>query len=339
MTIQPKSSRFTSMNIPTIGDIAVIIEKLKILREKLSDFINEKHKDVSVDKCAHAIAAFPIDESIDPENYIEKLSAEQLLKLLIGCDSSIPTEIEQKIPANEKLSKFLGTHPKQLLEKKLRQSSVVELQRWLNEVIPKLIADSKILSTKKRQLHQIENSVIRELERKEKCKNGTAKIIETINRADLVRRQRKGDWPKDIKQLMNEIEKLLSPYLDYLEEKGTSWKWEQTTIEYLIKVGIPSKLDEVTQELEKIKYKMEVESQQSSPEKPTKTEKKVRSSFKKIIGWIVEVFIALALLVICLCFFGVVTGIFVFAAMLTIFHLLGWLEPIRAFIYNIVSHN
>lgn len=27
------------------------------------------------------------------------------------------------------------------------------------------------------------------------------------------------------------------------------------------------------------------------------------------------------------------------AALLTIFHLLGWLEPIRAFIYNIVSHN
>lgn len=35
-----------------------------------------------------------------------------------------------------------------------------------------------------------------------------------------------------------------------------------------------------------------------------------------------------------------ISGLVVFlAALLTIFHLLGWLEPIRAFIYNIVSHN
>ena len=104
--------------------------------------------------------------------------------MLIGCDSSILTEIKQKIPANEKLSKFLGTHPTQLLEKKLRQSSVVELQRWLNEVIPKLLADNEILSTQKQHLHQIKNSVSRELERKEKHKGHAAKILETMNQAD-----------------------------------------------------------------------------------------------------------------------------------------------------------
>lgn len=70
-----------------------------------------------------------------------------------------------------------------------------------------------------------------------------------------------------------------------------------------------------------------------------KSAEKGQAKRRSVIGWIVEVFIALALLVICLYFFGVVTGIFVFAALLTIFHLLGWLEPIRAFIYNIVSHN
>ncbi|MBA7666691.1 hypothetical protein ES703_74772 [subsurface metagenome] len=56
---------------------------------------------------------------------------------------------------------------------------------------------------------------------------------------------------------------------------------------------------------------------------------------RSIIGWIVEVIIALALLVICLYFFGIVTGIFIFAALLTILYYLGWLEPIRTFIYNI----
>ena len=58
---------------------------------------------------------------------------------------------------------------------------------------------------------------------------------------------------------------------------------------------------------------------------------------RSIIAWIAEVIIALALLVICLYFFGVVTGIFVFAALLTIFHLLGWLKPIKEFIYSILS--
>lgn len=55
-----------------------------------------------------------------------------------------------------------------------------------------------------------------------------------------------------------------------------------------------------------------------------------------IISWLVEGIIALVLLVISLYFFGVVTGIFVFAALLTIFHYLGWLELIRAFISNIL---
>ena len=52
---------------------------------------------------------------------------------------------------------------------------------------------------------------------------------------------------------------------------------------------------------------------------------------RSIIGWIVEVIIALVLLAVCLYVFGVVTGIFIFAALLGIFYYLGWLEPIKAF--------
>lgn len=58
---------------------------------------------------------------------------------------------------------------------------------------------------------------------------------------------------------------------------------------------------------------------------------------RSIITWIVEVIIVLALIVICLYFFGVVTGIFVFAALLAVFDYLGWLKPIKEFIYSILS--
>ncbi len=115
-------------------------------------------------------------------------------------------------------------------------------------------------------------SISSKIQQKEETKDNIAGILKLTQQAEITKMQREGSWPEDIKQLMNEIEKLLFPYLDYLEEKGTSGKWEQAYIEYLIKAGIPSKLDEVTQELEKIKYKIEVELQQSAPDKPADTE-------------------------------------------------------------------
>ena len=57
---------------------------------------------------------------------------------------------------------------------------------------------------------------------------------------------------------------------------------------------------------------------------------------RRILGWIVEGIIALALLLICSYFLGTVTGIFVLAALLTISHYLGWPERIKAFIEKIV---
>ncbi|MFH1883967.1 MAG: hypothetical protein ABIL62_14815 [Planctomycetota bacterium] len=60
--------------------------------------------------------------------------------------------------------------------------------------------------------------------------------------------------------------------------------------------------------------------------------------WRRIIGWIVEGIITLALLIIFSYFFGLATGIFVLAALFTIFHLLGWLDPIKAFIDKILSH-
>lgn len=86
-------------------------------------------------------------------------------------------------------------------------------------------------------------------------------------------------------------------------------------------------LPETAKELRRVAKLMEEVQKSTEPEQVKR---------RSIIGRIVEVIIAIALLVVCSYVFGMVTGIFIFAALLTIFHLLGWLEPIRAFIYNIL---
>jgi len=327
------------MNIPTIGDIAGIIEKLKILREKLYYFINEKHKDISVDKYAHAIAALPIDEYIDPQNYTEKLSAEQLLRSLLDFDSTSLKGSRQNT-TSEKLLKFVGMHPKESFEDKLKELPIDELERLLNKFIPKLLADNEILITQKRKLHQIENSVSRELKRKEKRKGDIAKIIETIKKIELHRGMPKR--PKKIQDLINEVVKLLFPFWDYLKGKGSWGEKEQPSIEALIRAGKPSYLDMVTQELEKIKYNMEVEAKQKDPEKPAETEPdipptkdkkkkaKIACLFKKIICWIFKktshVIIA------------IIVGLIV-AILVDIFADFGWIERIKAVIYKILQLN
>ncbi len=60
-----------------------------------------------------------------------------------------------------------------------------------------------------------------------------------------------------------------------------------------------------------------------------------RRRIKRITSWIFKGFIAVTLLLICLYVFGVVTGIFVFASVLTCLHLLGYLEQFNALIDKI----
>lgn len=62
-----------------------------------------------------------------------------------------------------------------------------------------------------------------------------------------------------------------------------------------------------------------------------------RQRTKRIIGWIFKGFIALTLLLICLYVFGVVTGIFIFASVLTCLHLLGYLEQFNTLIDKILQ--
>lgn len=92
--------------------------------------------------------------------------------------------------------------------------------------------------------------------------------------------------------------------------------------------------------IRRLRHIAEMVREELATEKPAEPEQRTapakRERIKRIIGWIFKGFIALTLLLICLYVFGVVTGIFIFAALLTIFHYLGWLEQITAIIEKIL---
>ena len=338
MTISPKYRRIVGMNIPTIGDIAVIIEKLKNLKEKETVFIKDKFKDVSVEECRKNLATAHIRKPIKYTGSIE-----ELIKAATGLDVKLP---EKELLMDDLLVLGSGDMPTKTLEKVVPTLPIDELRRLLNEFLPELLLNTEISADNKRYLQQIKKSLSRELERKEKCKNGTAKIIETIKKIKLLRGMPKGDWPKKIKDLINEIVRLLFPYWDYLKGKGSLGEKEQSSIEALIRAGKPSYLDMVTQELEKIKYKMEIEAKQKDSDKPagkeqdippTKDKKKkakIACLFKKIIGWIFKKTSHVIGAVI----IAIIGGLIV-AILVDIFADFGWIERIKAVIYKILQLN
>jgi len=108
---------------------------------------------------------------------------------------------------------------------------------------------------------------ISKLRPKQEVKESVSKLIDLSNKCNILKMEREGNWPKEIQQLMNDIEMLSFPYRNYFRQKGTSGKWEQSSFEFFVRQGEPSKLENMVQELEKIKYKIEVETQLSAETK------------------------------------------------------------------------
>lgn len=109
-------------------------------------------------------------------------------------------------------------------------------------------------------------------EQKGKLKVDTTKMIETLNNYEKIKIKPKEYWPDDIQSLINEVEKLMFPYGKELRAFGE-----------LTKTGI-RQLDDIIQELEKIKYKIEVEAQQKASGEKTDLAK--RPWYKGVISWI-----------------------------------------------------
>ena len=88
---------------------------------------------------------------------------------------------------------------------------------------------------------------------------------------DKLKKARREYWQENIQPLIREVDKLLFPHWDYLTLYGSWFFAEKIHIEAAIKSTDPSALDEVVRELDKIRYKIQVESKQSAPKEPAGT--------------------------------------------------------------------
>lgn len=269
----------SNMIKPTVGIMSEIIEKVRALRAKVSTLLSTKFDvpsnepadtsidevvmvhtlDDEVDKAVRILEGRPVSEYIDPENCAEKLSAEQLLRSLLDFDST-----------SEKLLKFIGMHPKELFEDKLKELPKDELEKLQNEVMPKLLADSKNLSTQKQQLHQIKKLISRELKCREQYKESLVKVWAAIHKHEEAKK-----LLSIIMEAQNEIKVSMFPYMDYFTANGSWGNDERRTIETMIRSRETWLLDELIVELKQIKHKMEIEARQ-----PTGTEQKIKPTEK-----------------------------------------------------------
>jgi len=99
---------------------------------------------------------------------------------------------------------------------------------------------------------------------------------------DKLKRARQEYWQKNIQPLIKEVDKLLFPHWNYLTLYG-SWSLEEKIrIEAAIKSKVPADLDEVICELDKIRYRVNIEAEQSAPPNPADTKRNKKKTTKKI---------------------------------------------------------
>ena len=147
--------------------------------------------------------------------------------------------------------------------------SMDTLRKLLEDVIPRLLCDDTVPKVKKKVWHG-ESPFTEEAQRLHFIQEAIEQQIEkNIEEAKEVR------WLKHIRPLIDEIERLLFPFWDYLKKHGSYGRNQNVVFMKIIRQGRLPSLAEVIRELERIKYKLEVESKQPTHEKPAETEQNI----------------------------------------------------------------
>jgi len=237
------------MVIPTVKSLSEIVAKLKRLQTK-----SENIEDIPLE--------FPKCKGTDNRPF----SIEQLVKAAGGHGPGLSKEELKSPEVVVKLTMLFS--PVGTVLSRLPTLSIDKLKELLNDVIPKLLADNSVPKTEEmpESISSIGDpaggSFFRDTEAGRNLKFIRSyvehQIEKNIEDAKITR------WAKHIQPLIDEIDRLLFPYWDYLIAYG-SWRGdEKTIIESAIKSADPKGLGEVIKELEKIKYKIQVGSQQSA---------------------------------------------------------------------------
>jgi len=263
---------------PTIEKIDKIIYKLKELQTTIANIEDRPPE-------------FPTCDIKDNKS----ITIEQFIKAAAGQSFELTKNEKSKMPTNpELLAEFMDLYsPQKSFEKALRilpTLSMDNLKKLLNDDIPKLLA---IDSISKKEIFpgsissagtSCAGPIIRDSDAMHKLKiiqfYVEQQIKKNIEAAKAARRQ------KHVRPLIDEIKLLLFPFWPFLTVWGSWYLEERTHIESAIKSAKSEDLTEVINEFERIKYKLEVESQQSAPQKPAETEQENKDAKREREGLI-----------------------------------------------------
>ena len=267
------------MAIPTLQALSLIIEMWWDLEKAKSTFWKNKAKRM---KSAHGknLDDLSVDELLEKLGYACDPDKPKSVYGLLGAvvrsavkGEGIPTQFTSKKGKPLSLEDYIGG-VKVYFIKGIPAFPTSVLQGLLDQVITPLYRDEEIQTIdeqgkrteKGKNLDEIRDAVRFELKRrtereqnKKKQENLIGELATTITKINILR----NGWPKKIQDQINKIEYLLSPYWDYFKANGSWGENERRIIEAVLKSKEPKKpkySPNVILELEKIKYKIEVES-------------------------------------------------------------------------------
>ena len=250
------------MLCPTIKNITEIIEKLKELQITIANI-----EDIPLE--------FPEYKKTDDKS----LTVDQLISLAAGHGHGL---------SDDKFAKMVESSPESLnllivpqavssrIVEKLPTLPMDTLKKLLKDDIPRLLCDDTVSKVKKQVWHG-ESPFTEEAQTLYYIQKAIdAQIKKNIEAAKVAR------WQKHVQSLIDEIERFLFPFWDYIKEYSSYGCYANVVIMEIIRNGRLSSLPEVIREFERIKYKMEVESKHLVPEEPPETDdRKVKFGFHK----------------------------------------------------------
>jgi hypothetical protein len=235
---------------PTVENLSEIISKLKELQAIVANIEDR-----------------PLEFPESQENNNKSLSIDQLMNAVgrksAGVDALLQFINFSSYPQN------INQATAQVLAR-LPSLSQSRLKKLLKDDIPQLLADDRISEVKKQVWHG-ESPLTEEAQNLYYIRREIQKQIQkNIEAAKTAR------WEKHVRPLINKIELLLFPFWDYLKEHGSYRRYQNVILMDLIRRADPTSLPEVINEFERVKYKLKVESQQSTPKNSAETGRKTK---------------------------------------------------------------
>ncbi len=261
---------------PTVKNITEIIGKLESLKAKKQN-----------------LEKIPLDFPKGEDTSNEISTIEQLINVAVGQSPDIfqnqSGQAPGDLPIDENLALSSPDEAYKMVLKKLPSLSVEALKKLLDNEIPetrvKILSGEIPVTIRPLSISaagcgygSYEQARESSVEGKRLQEIQCSAEFELKKKVEEAKERR---WERHIEPLIDEIERLLFPFRGHL--KGHGFYKDAENVMEVIRQGDLSSISEVIKKLERIRYKLEVESQQSSSEKPAETEQKGKSIIVAVV--------------------------------------------------------